>query len=145
MSPERLAEITTRADAATRCTKAAVNGREDELHTWSAGSFTHQRCELCKFIRPRGERAEETTDLLAEVARLRAELAARPSRGDVLREVEGKLRWLREQYPLTSSEAWKRRHGCGITDAMILVENLIRAEQSAGASETRDAAEAGGS
>ncbi|SEC03024.1 hypothetical protein SAMN04490357_1004 [Streptomyces misionensis] len=74
--------IETRANAATRCPEAVVNGRQDGQHTWT-GSLTHLRCELCGFTRPRGERAEEATVMAAEIRRLRAqareygELAAR--------------------------------------------------------------------
>jgi hypothetical protein len=74
LTEQQLADIQTRVNAATVCPDAEVNGRRDGQHTWT-GSLTHLRCELCGFTRPRGERAEETALLLAEIRRLRAELA----------------------------------------------------------------------
>lgn len=71
---QQLDEIEARANAAIACPEAEVNGRKDGQHTWR-GSLTHLRCELCGFTRPRGERAEEAAVLVAEVRRLRAELA----------------------------------------------------------------------
>ncbi|MGW7603171.1 hypothetical protein [Streptomyces antimycoticus] len=73
LSLEREAEIRQRVKAATICPKAQSNGRLNGPHTWSGGSFTHTRCELCGHPRMRGDRAEETADVLAELDRTRAE------------------------------------------------------------------------
>ncbi|MGW1158448.1 hypothetical protein ACWD5Q_06645 [Streptomyces sp. NPDC002513] len=73
LTNQQLDEIDARANAATRCPEAVINGRQDGQHTWT-GSMTHLRCELCNYTRPRGERAEETAALVAEVRHLRATL-----------------------------------------------------------------------
>lgn len=67
MTPEHLAEIRQRATAAVKCPKART---PDGFHTWSGSSFTHAECADCRHTRPRGERAEETVALLAEIDRL---------------------------------------------------------------------------
>jgi len=74
LTDQQLDDIDARAQAATHCPKAVANGRQDGQHTWR-GSMTHLRCELCNYTRPRGERAEETAALVAEVRRLTTELA----------------------------------------------------------------------
>jgi hypothetical protein len=76
LTDERLVQIEAHAAAALHCPNAAANGRLDGQHTLT-GSFTTVRCELCDYSRPRGERAEETAALAAEVRRLHAELARR--------------------------------------------------------------------
>lgn len=68
LSPEREQQICERALAATVCPKSS-----DQQHVWSGSSFTHVECSECRFVRPRGERAEEAAELLAEVDRLRTE------------------------------------------------------------------------
>jgi chromosome segregation ATPase len=105
LTDQQLDEYETRATAATRCPKAVANGRQDGQHTWR-GSLTHLRCELCNYTRPRGERAEETAALVAEVRRLRNELERRTEdlafleratlpelRREVERHKDGKARW----------------------------------------------------
>lgn len=64
--------IRDRVEPATRCSEAFENGREDGKHTWSSTSFTHVQCSLCRFTLARGDRAEETAALLAEIDRLRS-------------------------------------------------------------------------
>lgn len=71
LTNQQLDEIEARVNAARHCPNAEANGRRDGQHTLS-GSFSHIRCELCTYSRPRGERVEETAVLLAEVRRLRA-------------------------------------------------------------------------
>lgn len=66
--------IEARVNASLHCPNAEASGRLDGQHTLS-GSFSHIRCELCTYTRPRGERVEETAALVAEVRRLRDELA----------------------------------------------------------------------
>jgi len=70
LTAQQLDEIEARATAATCCPEAIANGRQDGQHTW-AGSFTHAECTLCRFTRPRGERAEEAAQLVAEIRRLK--------------------------------------------------------------------------
>jgi hypothetical protein len=73
LTEQQLNEIQQRVTAATVCPEAEANGRKDGQHTWSGGSFTHTQCELCRFSRPRGYRAEETAALLAEIRRLKGQ------------------------------------------------------------------------
>ncbi|WP_435215844.1 hypothetical protein [Streptomyces sp. bgisy034] len=84
LTDEQLNDIDARVRAAMHCPNAEANGRLDGQHTLS-GSFSHIRCELCTYTRPRGERVEETAALLAEVRRQRDEVATH-TRG-VLRRV----------------------------------------------------------
>jgi hypothetical protein len=73
LTAQQLDDIQTRANAATVCPEAEANGRMDGQHTWGGSSFTHIQCELCRFTRPRGERAEETALLLDEIRRLKTQ------------------------------------------------------------------------
>lgn len=75
LTDQQLAGIEARVTAALHCPNAEANGRLDGQHTLS-GSFSHIRCELCTYTRPRGERVEETAALLAYVRRLRTAAAA---------------------------------------------------------------------
>jgi hypothetical protein len=58
---EELDQIRDRALAATQCS--------NKPHVWK-GDFTHVQCTVCRFSRPRGERAEETIKLLTELDRV---------------------------------------------------------------------------
>lgn len=69
---QQLDAIQARVAAALHCPNAEVNGRLDGQHTLT-GSFSHIRCELCTYSRPRGERVDETAMLVTEIHRLRAE------------------------------------------------------------------------
>lgn len=72
LTDEQLGQIEARVTAARHCPNAEANGRLDGQHTLR-GTFSHIRCELCTYTRPRGERVEETAALLAEVHRLRTQ------------------------------------------------------------------------
>jgi ribosomal protein L37AE/L43A len=77
---QQLNDIEERARAATVCPEGGE-------HTWSGSSFTHTQCSRCRFTRPRGERAEETAALVAE-----------------LRHVQGQRRYLLGQLAKRDAE-----------------------------------------
>lgn len=133
LSPQREAVIVARIEAATECPQAEANGRMDGQHTWSGSSFTHTQCELCRFTRPRGERAEEAAELAAELAAVRAER----DEAVLLRDfTEFHLRQLRDQRgeAEVANEAWElgqitAEEALRRTDAAIQSHKTVSLEQ----------------